>query len=81
MLRKKETSSWVVEGWVASESSLESHLMPKRLQHKYGDCSRLNCAQLIVSLQEGLDSFSKSENDHSGLLALITIEVTMKGDH
>lgn len=32
MLRKGEMSSWVVRGCVGSESSRESHMMPKRLQ-------------------------------------------------
>lgn len=53
--------------------------MPKRLQSvtRPGDCGGLCHAKPVTSPQEGLDSFSKSKNGHSGPQALITAEVTI----
>lgn len=77
MLRKEEKSSWVVEGWVASESSLESHLMPKR-QQSHATGIVVDCA---VHNQQCLCRKELSKNGHSGLQALTATEVTIRGGH
>lgn len=73
MLRKGEMSSWVVRGCVGSESSRESHLMPKRLQSQ----AMVTMAYYTTHNQyclcrKDLIFFSKTENDHSGLQTLTT---------